>query len=55
MKYLDKESLHWIGITALGDIFRILQHAKKVVEIDVKIDEVKEDDIARPSGGAVSS
>ena len=36
LKYLDKESLHWIGITALGDIFRILQHAKKVVETDVK-------------------
>ena len=36
LKYLDKESLCEIGITVLGDIIRILKHAKtevKVVEV----------------------
>ena len=44
---LDKESLHWMGITALGDIFRILKHAKKVIKTEVEIVEVKKEDIKK--------
>ena len=42
---LEKEGLHDMGITAIGDIYRILKHAKKIVETKAKVVEVKEEDI----------
>ena len=47
LKYLDRESLREIGINALGDIFRILEHAQKVIMTEVKVVEVEYDDIKK--------
>ena len=44
---LDKENLREMGVTALGDILRIIKHAKKVIETEARVDGMKEDDIKK--------